>query len=230
MATITQNRNATIDMDKHIESLKTRLGFARFKLRNGWENNTLIDVECFWKEKQRQMIDALPTPRFTQRDILDNRTLHPHYHYQAQTTQSQPQLPYPTLPQFSHVPRHQRRHSHQHTKRKRSKLTRSLSSPITSPTSSSFMTSPSPPAYSSRHPLHKRTSSCSPSPEPYRPYPFHSSQPELGSSNSLHYLSYAIDMTENRRNDSASPMSQDEPPSPETAAAEAMIMFGHQTQ
>ncbi|KAI8079878.1 uncharacterized protein BX664DRAFT_249982, partial [Halteromyces radiatus] len=59
---------------QHLESLKTRLGFAKFKLRNGWEKNTLLDVESFWKERQRQMIDALPTPRFTQRDILDNRT------------------------------------------------------------------------------------------------------------------------------------------------------------
>jgi hypothetical protein len=47
------------------------LGFARFKLRNGWENNTLFDVEYLWKERQRRMVDALPMPRFTQRDILD---------------------------------------------------------------------------------------------------------------------------------------------------------------
>ncbi|KAG2238012.1 hypothetical protein INT48_002575 [Thamnidium elegans] len=62
------------DVLKNVESLRTRLGFARFKLNNGWENNTLGDVECFWKQKQRQSIRDIPTPRFTQQDIIDKRS------------------------------------------------------------------------------------------------------------------------------------------------------------
>lgn len=62
------------DVLKHVESLRTRLGFARFKLNNGWENNTLVDVECFWKQKQKQSMRNIPIPRFTQQDIIDKRS------------------------------------------------------------------------------------------------------------------------------------------------------------
>ncbi|KAI8069952.1 hypothetical protein BC940DRAFT_296557 [Gongronella butleri] len=214
------------DVDQHVASLKARLGFARFKLRNGWENNTLLDVETFWKERQRQMVDALPTPRFTQRDILDNRTLHPHYHYQSPVASNKPL--------HMQLARHQRRHSHQQQqqKRKRAKLTRSHSSPITSPTSPTM----------APHPSHFNSSAAkgkqpdAPSSPPALTYThsmdFHHQhqhqqrQQPKEPANSLHYLSYAIDVAENRTR-SASPSSQDEPPSPVTAAAEAMLMFGH---
>ncbi|CAO3634736.1 unnamed protein product [Mucor hiemalis] len=66
--------NTNNDMLKHVESLRTRLGFARFKLNNGWENNTLVDVECFWKQKQKQSMRNIPIPRFTQQDIIDKRS------------------------------------------------------------------------------------------------------------------------------------------------------------
>ncbi|KAG2210933.1 hypothetical protein INT47_000090, partial [Mucor saturninus] len=62
------------DVLKHVESLRTRLGFAKFKLSNGWEKNSLGDVECFWKQKQRDSFQGLPTPRFTQQDIIDKRS------------------------------------------------------------------------------------------------------------------------------------------------------------
>ena len=48
--------------------------FAKFKLNNGWENNTLGDVECFWKQKQKQSMRNIPIPRFTQQDIIDKRS------------------------------------------------------------------------------------------------------------------------------------------------------------
>ncbi|KAF1798973.1 hypothetical protein FB192DRAFT_1332609 [Mucor lusitanicus] len=65
------------DILKHVESLRTRLGFARFKLRNGWEKNSLGDVECFWKQRQRRLIKEIPIPRFTQQDIIDKRSYIP---------------------------------------------------------------------------------------------------------------------------------------------------------
>lgn len=54
-------------------NLKTRLNFACFKLHNGWENSTLIDVELKWKKRQKKLYNEIPTPRFTQQDILDKR-------------------------------------------------------------------------------------------------------------------------------------------------------------
>ncbi|KAI8635984.1 hypothetical protein BD408DRAFT_398146 [Parasitella parasitica] len=71
------NDNNNKDILKHLESLRTRLGFARFKLRNGWEKNSLGDVECFWKQRQRQLIKEIPIPRFTQQDIIDKRSYIP---------------------------------------------------------------------------------------------------------------------------------------------------------
>ncbi|KAI7862640.1 hypothetical protein BDF14DRAFT_1705444, partial [Spinellus fusiger] len=56
-----------------LDILKTRLDFARFKLTNGWEKSTLLDIECLWKQRQKRMADALPTPRMTQRNIIDKR-------------------------------------------------------------------------------------------------------------------------------------------------------------
>ncbi|KAL0079651.1 hypothetical protein J3Q64DRAFT_1682105 [Phycomyces blakesleeanus] len=61
------------DVIKHLEILKTRLGFARFKLKNGWEKNALPDVEGMWKQRQKQIVDQIPTPRMTQRDIIEKR-------------------------------------------------------------------------------------------------------------------------------------------------------------
>lgn len=43
-------------------------------MNNGWENNTFRDVECFWKQKQKQSIQNIPIPRFTQQDIIDKRS------------------------------------------------------------------------------------------------------------------------------------------------------------
>ncbi|KAI9270821.1 hypothetical protein BY458DRAFT_586620 [Sporodiniella umbellata] len=65
------------DVNQHIESLRTRLGFAKFKLNNGWEDKTLVDVENYWKKKQRESIKDLPTPRFTQQHIIDKHASHP---------------------------------------------------------------------------------------------------------------------------------------------------------
>ncbi|KAI7885884.1 hypothetical protein K492DRAFT_170471 [Lichtheimia hyalospora FSU 10163] len=62
-----------IDVSRHLANLKTRLNFACFKLHNGWENSTLIDVELKWKKRQKKLYNEIPTPRFTQQDILDKR-------------------------------------------------------------------------------------------------------------------------------------------------------------
>ncbi|RCH85748.1 hypothetical protein CU097_004167 [Rhizopus azygosporus] len=67
------------DINRHIESLRARLGFAKFKLNNGWENNTLLDVECLWKQKQKQLIKDIPIPRFTQQHIID-KCIHNNHH------------------------------------------------------------------------------------------------------------------------------------------------------
>ncbi|ORZ10804.1 hypothetical protein BCR42DRAFT_357603 [Absidia repens] len=114
-------RQQDTDITKHLESLKTRLGFARFKLCNGWENNTLMDIESFWKERQRQLVDELPVPKLSQRDILDNRTLHPHYHYYQFIIGARVQL-------SENGWHHQQRYSHpSHGKKKRAKSKTSAS-------------------------------------------------------------------------------------------------------
>ncbi|KAI8384652.1 uncharacterized protein BYT42DRAFT_612337 [Radiomyces spectabilis] len=69
--------NPSDEISKHVECLKTRLNFARFKVRNGWEKNTLFDVESLWKQRRRQLINDIPTPRFTQQDIIDKRAYFP---------------------------------------------------------------------------------------------------------------------------------------------------------
>ncbi|KAG1438671.1 hypothetical protein G6F56_012564 [Rhizopus delemar] len=71
----TQTNNQ--DMNQHIESLRARLGFAKFKLNNGWEDKTLVDVESSWKKKQRESMKDIPIPRFTQQHIIDKHTSHP---------------------------------------------------------------------------------------------------------------------------------------------------------
>ncbi|KAG0734582.1 hypothetical protein G6F57_004660 [Rhizopus arrhizus] len=70
------------DLNRHIESLRARLGFAKFKLNNGWESNTLCDVECLWKQKQKELIKDIPIPRFTQQHIIDKRTYIQSSHHQ----------------------------------------------------------------------------------------------------------------------------------------------------
>ncbi|KAG2231268.1 hypothetical protein BDF21DRAFT_426590 [Thamnidium elegans] len=65
------------DVSKHLKSLQVRLHFARFKLNEGWETSTLLDVEQLWKQKQRKSIREIPKPRFTQRDIIDKRVFIP---------------------------------------------------------------------------------------------------------------------------------------------------------
>ncbi|KAI7899491.1 uncharacterized protein BX663DRAFT_412600, partial [Cokeromyces recurvatus] len=60
----------------YLNLLRARLEFARFKMNQGWEKSTLMDVEQLWKQKQQKMINDLPKPRFTQRDIIDKRCSH----------------------------------------------------------------------------------------------------------------------------------------------------------
>ncbi|KAF7732769.1 hypothetical protein EC973_000041 [Apophysomyces ossiformis] len=67
------NPPGSIDVSKHISSLKARLGFAQFKMKNGWERNTLTDVEYMWRQRQQRLVNEIPTPRFTQQDIIDRR-------------------------------------------------------------------------------------------------------------------------------------------------------------
>ncbi|KAI8638020.1 hypothetical protein BD408DRAFT_447172 [Parasitella parasitica] len=62
-----------VDVSQHLRSLKARLGFARFKLNQGWEKSTIFDVEQLWRQKQKRNIHNLPRPRFTQREIIDKR-------------------------------------------------------------------------------------------------------------------------------------------------------------
>ncbi|KAL7325390.1 hypothetical protein PS15p_207883 [Mucor circinelloides] len=62
-----------MDVSEHLKSLRARLGFARFKLNQGWEKSTIFDVEQLWRQKQRKNINDLPRPRFTQREIIDKR-------------------------------------------------------------------------------------------------------------------------------------------------------------
>ncbi|KAI8977498.1 hypothetical protein BDF20DRAFT_875222 [Mycotypha africana] len=65
------------DISKHLESLRARLGLARFKMNQGWESSTFGDVQQLWKKRQQRLIDELPKPRFTQRDIIDKRVYIP---------------------------------------------------------------------------------------------------------------------------------------------------------
>ncbi|KAG0168289.1 hypothetical protein DFQ30_004977 [Apophysomyces sp. BC1015] len=67
------NSAGPIDVSKHLTSLKARLGFAQFKMKNGWERSTLTDVEYMWRQRQQQIVKEIPTPRFTQQDIIDKR-------------------------------------------------------------------------------------------------------------------------------------------------------------
>jgi hypothetical protein len=46
-------------------------------MKQGWETLTLLDVEQMWKQKQQKMMNELPKPRFTQRDIIDKRVYIP---------------------------------------------------------------------------------------------------------------------------------------------------------
>jgi hypothetical protein len=46
-------------------------------MKQGWETSTLLDVEQLWKQKQQKIVDELPKPRFTQRDIIDKRVYIP---------------------------------------------------------------------------------------------------------------------------------------------------------
>ncbi|CAO3637675.1 unnamed protein product [Cunninghamella blakesleeana] len=76
------------------------------------------------------MVDSLPTPRFTQRDILDNRTLHPHYHYHHQSLLSSSFMNNKQRRHSHHL--HQlKHHPHLHHINKKAKLIRSHSTPIT---------------------------------------------------------------------------------------------------
>ncbi|KAK4509553.1 uncharacterized protein ATC70_007906 [Mucor velutinosus] len=67
------NKSEMMDVSQHLISLRARLGFARFKLNQGWEKSTIFDVEQLWRQKQRKNINDLPRPRFTQREIIDKR-------------------------------------------------------------------------------------------------------------------------------------------------------------
>ncbi|CAO3608890.1 unnamed protein product [Mucor fragilis] len=67
------NKSEMMDVSQHLKSLQARLGFARFKLNQGWEKSTIFDVEQLWRQKQRKNINDLPRPRFTQREIIDKR-------------------------------------------------------------------------------------------------------------------------------------------------------------
>lgn len=62
------------DKQQHLETLRTRLGFAKFKLKNGWENRTLGDVESLWKQKQKASMQERPMPRWTQQEVIDKRS------------------------------------------------------------------------------------------------------------------------------------------------------------
>lgn len=46
-------------------------------MKQGWETSTLLDVEQLWKQKQERLINEIPKPRFTQRDIIDKRAYIP---------------------------------------------------------------------------------------------------------------------------------------------------------
>ncbi|KAI7890781.1 uncharacterized protein EV154DRAFT_465036 [Mucor mucedo] len=74
---VSENSDEYTDVSKHVKSLQARLGLARFKMTQGWETSTLMDVEQMWKEKQQKMMKSFPTPRFTQRDIIDKRVYIP---------------------------------------------------------------------------------------------------------------------------------------------------------
>lgn len=46
-------------------------------MNQGWENSTIFDVEQLWRQKQQNMMNNLPRPRFTQQDIIDKRVYVP---------------------------------------------------------------------------------------------------------------------------------------------------------
>ncbi|KAG1143863.1 hypothetical protein G6F46_005510 [Rhizopus delemar] len=62
------------DQRQHLETLRTRLGFAKFKLKNGWEHRTLRDVESLWKQKQQASIQERPMPQWTQQEVIEKRS------------------------------------------------------------------------------------------------------------------------------------------------------------
>lgn len=90
-------------------------------MTQGWETSTLLDVEQLWKQKQQKLINELPTPRFTQRDIIDKRVYIPSpgaRHAKAKKTKlvrtysnpiAEHQKIKPTL-HFHHYNHHQQKH------------------------------------------------------------------------------------------------------------------------
>ncbi|KAI8071152.1 uncharacterized protein B0P05DRAFT_639115 [Gilbertella persicaria] len=72
-----KTRHQKNDVSQLLVSLQARLGFAQFKMKQGWETSTLLDVEQLWKQKQQKLISELPKPRFTQRDIIDKKIFMP---------------------------------------------------------------------------------------------------------------------------------------------------------
>ncbi|CAO3655147.1 unnamed protein product [Mucor hiemalis] len=227
--------NSTFDVTKHIISLQARLGFARFKMRQGWESSTLLDVEQLWKQKQQQSIRKLPKPRFTQRDIIDKRSYIPSpgaRHAKAKKAKLVRTYSNPLM-DSSRSTLHF--HHYNHGKKRQQKKDDSL---IIDDTSSS----PPSPSYSSYsdgdHEQHVVTRNNNRQQNEY----IDLKEPPVR--NSLDYLSYAIAMTEREEGSSSQPLpdiceiepnlleEEEEveklispPSSPVTSAAKAIMMF-----
>ncbi|KAI9288810.1 hypothetical protein BC943DRAFT_334155 [Umbelopsis sp. AD052] len=58
---------------KHLNALKTRLNYASFKLEHGWQDRALTDLEVSWKMHDDKDYDTIPVPATNSRKkSLDN--------------------------------------------------------------------------------------------------------------------------------------------------------------
>lgn len=241
--------DSAFEVTKHIVSLQARLGFARFKMREGWETSTLLDVEQLWKQKQQQSIKKLPKPRITQRDIIDKRSYIPSpgaRHAKAKKAKLVRTYSNPLMDSTSSSSRSSTLHFHHynHGKKRQQKKHDSRTLSLMDDNLSS---SPPSPSYSSssdgerehQHEDRKNNGSSSSQQKEYVDL----KEPPVR--NSLDYLSYAIAMTEREEGSSSQPLpdiceiepnllDEDEeqveklispPSSPVTSAAKAIMMF-----
>ncbi|KAI8368060.1 hypothetical protein BD560DRAFT_399205 [Blakeslea trispora] len=228
------------DVNQLLTSLRARLGFAQFKMNQGWESSTLLDVEQLWRQKQQKFISDLPKPRFTQQDIIDKKVVVPSSGTKHQTKKAKLMRTYSFPAEKRKIMRHHYPLSH-------SQPIHPLPMPH----------APAPPTLSSTLPpatvppvSPDTSSSLSSTMEEDH---FRCPSPPIRLRNSLDYLSYAIAMTEQQQ-PSSQPLpdvsevephltEEDEdytileqeteispPSSPVTSAAKAIMMFVNNNQ
>ncbi|OBZ84890.1 hypothetical protein A0J61_07064 [Choanephora cucurbitarum] len=225
------------DVNQLLVSLRARLGFAQFKMNQGWESSTLLDVEQLWRQKQQKFISDLPKPRFTQRDIIDKKVVMPSSGTKHQSKKAK-------LMRTYSFPAEKRKTIRQHYP-SHSQPIYLMSNSLQPPTHT-----PLPPT--SMPPVSPDTSSSLSSAMEEEDH-FQCPSPPMRLRNSLDYLSYAIAMTEQQQ-PSSQPLpdvsevephlTEEEedytildketdaspPSSPVTSAAKAIMMFVNNNQ